>query len=135
MDNNDVIYCPNCGKPNDKNYKFCSNCGTPLVNTQQEINSQIQQPCTDTTEVGDLNQSEINKNPRKFSFLIVLGIIQCFYINKIIGIVVLLLYLIYGNEKNFLGKILKVLGFINLMLIVLVLILLGTCMFTFTDFL
>ena len=26
------MYCPNCGKENDGNWKFCRWCGSPLTN-------------------------------------------------------------------------------------------------------
>lgn len=83
----------------------------------------------------NLNQSQIKKNPRKFSFLIIMGIISCFFIpipivNIVFGIVVLILYLEKGNEETSLGKFLKVFGITNLIFIVLGLILFGACIFT-----
>ena len=133
-------FCQCCGKTNEKKSKFCKNCGNSLVNTQQNVNLQPQQSYTSTITPEDMKQSELKENPRKFSFMIVMGIIGCFsipipIINIIVGVSVLILYAKKGNEKTFLGKFLKVMGIIYLSLIILGLLLLGACIFTFTGFL
>ena len=135
MNNQDIIFCPNCGSKNDKNAKFCVNCGNSLMDVQQQINQQVQQSDSNQQVQNRFsNQIENKQIPRKFNFFIVSGLIGCFFMPPILimGVIILISYLINGNEITGLGKFLKIVGIIFLYCIVAILLGFGACAFLIT---
>ena len=131
-DQDNIIFCTNCGGKNSINNKFCIHCGSSL---------NIFNPQTMTTGYNYQNympnpNNNINHSAdKKISVMVILGLVILFLFSysilEIIGIIlsgiVLTLYILYGKANNGFGITLKVIGIIGLFLIVSVLILLGMC--------
>lgn len=140
MQNQNTIFCQNCGNQNESTNKFCLYCGTQLVAPPQNNNVQPTeniQPVTNLQQNQEYqNQIDVQQNEEKevkLGFLGIAGFLSLIItfirnIYSLIAVVVIVLFL-YNNKgtKKLVTVILKVIGIIYVSTIILGLVFLGLC--------
>ena len=140
MQNQNTIFCQNCGGQNELTNKFCLYCGTQLVAPLQNNNVQSTRnipPVTNMQHNQEYpNQTAVQQKEEKeikLGFLGMVGLLflivtftRNIYLFIATGVIVLLLYNNKGTKK-LVTIILKVMGIIYISTIILGLIFLGLC--------